>query len=210
MATRREQLAALAESVGPDTGPDTRPEEFPGTQEADSSEGGFPFSVLQGTGVSEPPPVKTRVKTPEESKGKKETPKPRGGTATERTLNEIAESLQEQFDSLSAYTSHITPVTSVYLAENSEKAVKALIGIGKRRPAVLKWISKAADGIDAVELGRFMAGVLTALQVDFGRLKGDELPARATGVTKILEEHFWEEEKPNPNLVFQAPQYVPV
>jgi hypothetical protein len=105
----------------------------------------------------------------------------------------------------------VTPVTSVYLAENSPRAVAALVNIGKRRPGLLKHLAKVADGIDGVEVGKFLLGTLTALQVDFGRLQPDAMPARVFGVTQIIEEHFGNpEERPNPAVMFQAPQYVPV
>lgn len=211
-ASRRDRLAEVIgesseELPGADTGADTGNQVGKG---ADTPETGFPFAVLSGSGVDNPS-FETRVKTPDKAKDpKRELPK-RAGTASERQLQEISEALTEKIDTISAMTAGVVPVTSVYLAEYSPKAIAALVNIGKRRPAMLKVLSKAADGIDALELAKFVVGILTALQVDFGRLTGDEIPARITGVTALLDEHFRDQgEKPNPAVMFQAPAYVPV
>lgn len=213
-ATRRERLAALSGQSGreAESGREADKREAGATE--DNSEGGFPFAVLQGSGHGVDTPVfESRIKTPEEKpkpeKSEKPTPK-RAGTATERQLEEIRESLQDKTDELAIVIAGITPVTSVYLAENGPLALNALLNIAKRRPAMLKVLSKAADGIDAMTVGKFALGFLTALQVDFGRLQPDSMPARVTGVTAVIEEHLSPEDKPNPAVTFQAPQYVPV
>ncbi len=106
----------------------------------------------------------------------------------------------------------LVPVTSVYAAQNSPKAINALVSIAKRRPQVLKLLTKAADGIDVLELAKFLGGIVVCIQVDTQRLQGTELPAQAFGVTAILEEHFWDQEDRivNPAMEFQAPRYAPV
>lgn len=139
----------------------------------------------------------TRVKMPEEkpakeAKAKAET-RPRG-TAQERAINEIGDSLEEKIVVTCGLLAGIAPVTSVYGTENADKAVRALMNIAKRRPQVLVWLQKAADGVDALELAKFVAGMVMALQVDFGRMQGDELPARALGVTAVMEQFFWDED----------------
>lgn len=208
-ATRREQLAAVLEAGGDSpaitqSGDHTRASE-------DNAEGGFPFAVLQGSGVVDPPTFETRVKSDgDKSKKTEKEPPKRAGTASERQLAEIAEGITEKADQVAVIIAGITPVTSVYLAENSPRAITALVAIAKRRPGMLKALSKVADGVDAIEVGKFVLGILTALQVDFGRIPADSLPARVTGVTAVVDEHLSPEGAPNPAVMFQAPQYVPV
>lgn len=94
----------------------------------------------------------------------------------------------------------------MYAVENSDKAISALLQIAKRRPAVLRALTKVADGADALEIAKFVLGLLVCIQVDTGRLQGDELPARAFGVTQIIQANFIDNEgiiptEANPNIV---------
>lgn len=133
------------------------------------------------------------------------------GTASERELAEIGESLEEKMTSIGALLSGIAPVTSVYAVERSPRAIEALLSIAKRRPKVLAVLKKTADGVDALELAQFLGGLIIAMQVDAGRLKGNELPAQAFGVTAILEEYFSgreDEAVPNPAVNMQAPRFA--
>lgn len=188
-----------------------------GTPEAQS---GFPDDgILLGPdgrrGVN-PPEFETRIKKPEDGKSKDAPAKklPRG-SVVEKQAADIADTLEEKFAMLFGLLSGVTPVMSVYGAENSPKAITALLDIGKRRPAVMRALQKIADGADTLELGKFVMGLVIALQVDFGKLQGDELPAKAFGVTAILEKHFKNPEfkEPNPNVTEQATnakRFVPV
>jgi len=58
-----------------------------------------------------------------------------------------------------------------------------------------------AEGFDALAVGKFVLGLGVALQVDSNRLAPDSFPAVATGVTKIIAEHFSEDSGANnPNV----------
>lgn len=211
MATRRDALAAvIGDSLDSVAGGDSG-----GTEAVrPESEAGFPFELLSGSDLAaEPDPVPTRVKSSKDKPAESKTPpKVPRGTASERQLAEIGESLEEKVVQASFLLAGLAPVTSAYAAENSPKAINALLSIAKRRPAVLKYLSKAADGVDALEIAKFIGGLVVAIQVDTQRLRGDELPAQAFGVTAILEEHFWnQDEQPyNPGMEFQVPRYVAV
>lgn len=131
----------------------------------------------------------------EKSKGKSDRAERRtarsiGRTASERELAALGEQLEEKISVVFGLSAGIAPVTSVYAIENQDKAIRALLGIAKRRPAVLKALSKVADGADALEIGRFLLGILVCIQVDTQRLRGDEIQCRAFGVTEVLERHF--------------------
>ena len=197
MVTRREEVARLAEAGG-----DNSP--APGPVRVDSASEGDLFGLLQGSGTEgvkkpsgEPDPIPTRVKAPaeKEPKGKATRPTPR--TASERELAVVGENLEEKIGVIFGLASGIAPVTSVYAIDNSPKAIHALLEIAKRRPAILKALTQVADGANALEIGKFLLGILVCIQVDTGRLEGTELQARAFGVTEILERHF------------QNPDYVP-
>lgn len=144
-------------------------------------------------------------------KAKQEKPArtPRG-TASERQLAEIGEALEEKVAGVGALLSGIAPITSVYAVERSPRAIAALLSIAKRRPKVLAALSKAADGVDIMEIAQFIGGLVVAVQVDAGRLKGNELPAQAFGVTQIIEDYFSErEDDPNPAVMMQqAPRFA--
>jgi hypothetical protein len=146
--------------------------------------------------VKDAPGFETRVKDPTaKPSDKSEKPKttrarmPRG-SQTEKQAADIAETLEEKFSIIFGLVSGVAPVTGVYGTENSGKAVRALLDIGKRRPSVMKAITKIADGADGLELGKFLVGLVVALQVDMGRMDAGTLPARATGVTEIVEKYF--------------------
>lgn len=168
-----------------------------------------------------PPPIETRVKAPgKEEAPKKEAPTkdrarlPRG-TQVEKQAADIAETLEEKFAVIFGLLTGVAPVTGTYGVENSPKAIRALMDIGKRRPAVMKALMTVANGADGMEIGKFVLGIVVALQVDFGKLQGTELPARVFGVTDILEQYFTDEEHPgmNPNVTEQAtnaPRFQPV
>lgn len=135
---------------------------------------------------------------------KKAVGRPRG-SATERSIEEISSALEQKFAEFFGYISLGLPVTGVYGTENSDKAVKALISIGKRRPAVMKVLMKMADGADGMDIGKFAMGLVVAVQVDMQRIQGDVLIARATGVTAVIEKYFIDEEQPvNQNVTGQA------
>lgn len=158
------------------------------------------------------PGFQTRVKPPTGSEAKKPpaktaSPKMPRGSAIEKTAADIADTLEDKFTVVFSMMAGIAPVTSVYGVENSPKAIKALLDIGKRRPRVMKALVKIADGADSMQLGMFAAGIVASLGVDFGRLQGDELFPRSVGVTEILEKHFKNpdyEESANPNVTEQA------
>jgi len=208
-ATRRERLAAV---IGDDEFPGL---DFSGEADNPEAEAGFPFELLSGSrpGLTDnTPPVSSRVKTSEEKKEKESPRKPPRGTATERQLAEIGEALTEKAAQVAMLTSGLLPVTSVYGAENSDKAVNALLAIAKRRPKFLAALTKAADTIDALELAKFFIGLAVAFQVDMGRMTGDEMAARASGVTAIIEEFFQTEPdgKVNPAMEIQVPRFATV
>lgn len=211
--TRRELLSAAIGDSFPDDGGNEG--DGAGAEAFDSGkEEGFPFRLLSGPGVDDkeiPPPVPTRVKANKDD-GKKEVPKkPPRGTAAERQLAEIGENLEEKIAQTAMLLSGVLPVTSVYGAENSPKAVAALLSICKRRPKWLGYLEKAADGIDALELAKFFGGLVVAFQVDMGRMKGDEMPAQAFGVTSILAEFFSDQNSEiNPAMEIQVPRFVAV
>lgn len=156
--------------------------------------------VHQGaSGLNDDPGFTTRVKppksTPKEEKKPEAKSEPRQrkttprATASERQLADVGENLEEKIGVIFGLASGVAPVTSTYAIENSDKAIRALLDIAKRRPAVLRALTKLADGADAMEIGKFVLGLLVAIQVDTGRLNGDELPARAFGVTEVMVRH---------------------
>lgn len=176
---------------------------------------GFPFRELlwqgEDTGGLNDPLDDTPKREPK-AKAEKAPRIPRG-TATERQLAEIGEALEEKVAGVGALLSGIAPVTSVYAVERSPRAIQALLSIAKRRPKVLAALSKAADGVDVLEIAQFIGGLVVAIQVDTGKLKGDELPAQAFGVTAILDEYFSqrEEQHINPAVTLQtAPRFAAV
>lgn len=123
------------------------------------------------------------------------------GTAAEKRILKLQEELQEQADTLSVIMAFKLPVTSVYTAENSPKAIEALLSIAKKRPKMLDAMEKVSEGFDALAVGKFLLGLGVALQVDSGRMAPDSFPAVATGVTAIIAEHFNEDGgTPNPNV----------
>lgn len=148
-------------------------------------------------------PRKSTTSKPSTESTKKPVGRPRG-TATDRSIEEISAAIEEKFAEFFGYVSLGLPVTGTYGAENSEKAVKALISIGKRRPAVMKALMKVADGADGMDIGKFAMGIAVAVQVDMQRIPGDVLIARATGVTAVIEKYFVDDEPaPNPNVMGQ-------
>lgn len=199
MATRRqEQLARLLEEGAEEPTPEGLPR---GTVQSPEVEQDFPFELVEvPSDAASDSPRETRPKdkgTPKKSAGR--------STASERQLQELGETLEEKITVIFALASGLAPVTSVYATENSDKAIRALLAVAKRRPKVLAALTKVADGADAMEIGKFLLGLIICIQVDAGRLKGDELPARAFGVTEIIQEHFMEadpdSQPPNPNVV---------
>jgi len=134
-------------------------------------------------------------------------PKMPRGSAAEKTAADIAVTLEDKFTVILAMVSPVAPVTAVYGTENAPKAIKALLDIGKRRPAVMKALLKIADGADGMELGRFAMGMIVALGVDMGRFTGDEVLPKALGVHEIMEKYFLNpeyEESANPNVTEQT------
>lgn len=211
--TRREQLAALiadADSGKPgDDAGNLRIAEANGPRP--EAEAGFPFELLSGSGVIPEEEIPTRVKKPSKDDKPADKPAARRNTAVEREIAEIEETLNDKIGAAFMLAGGLAPVTSVYGAENSEKAVTALMGIARRRPGILKYIRQGADVIDVLEIAKFFGGLVIAVQVDAQKLRGDELPARAFGVTEILEQHFWNEDTmTNPAVMVQAPRYAPV
>jgi hypothetical protein len=169
------------------------------------------------------PGFETRVKPPrgrprKTADTKPDEPKPRGRpsrTAVERSSQEIADALQQKADEFFAVISIGLPVTGTYGVENSEKSIKALMAIAKRRPGLMKALMRVADGADGLDLGRTVLGLGVALQVDLGRIPADMLIARATGVTAIVEKYFADNDGPqNENVTTQvthaSPRFTPV
>lgn len=191
-----------------------------GTSEAET---GLPDGrIFQGPdGQVKDPGFETRVKAPssKEKPAEKETPKERAklprGTQVEKQAADIGETLEEKLAIIFGLLSGVAPITSTYGVENSPKAIRALLDIGKRRPAVMRALMTVANGADGLEIGKFVLGIVVALQVDFGKLQGNELPARVFGVTEIIEQFFIDENAPvqNPNVTGQAtngPRFQPV
>lgn len=202
MVTRREaraeELARLAAEGG-----DTRTQD---PQPASSAEDGDLVGLLLRTGAEEQAGVAddaipTRVKVPSDKADKPKRGRPAGRTATERELASVGENLEEKIAVIFGLAAGIAPVTSTYAVENSPKAIHALLEIAKRRPAVLRALTQVADGANALEIGKFLLGVLVCIQVDTGRLQGDEIQARAFGVTDILQRHFVDSEGKIPTVV---------
>jgi hypothetical protein len=121
------------------------------------------------------------------------------GNSVEKTAADIAETLEEKFALIFGLLTNALPVTGTYGVENSPKAVRALIDIGKRRPAVMRALMKIADGADGMELGKFAMGLAVAVQVDLQKMQGDELIARTVGVTEIMEKYFLDPDMRGPN-----------
>jgi hypothetical protein len=170
---------------------------------ADRKEEGVPVEPLRRPRSVEPESFVTRVKVPEDKSGRTEPRKSRG-TADERKLDELSGALEEKFAEFFGLLTFALPVTGVYGVENSDKATRALISIAKRRPKVMKALEHVADGVDALELGRFVVGVTLAVQVDFGRIPGDTLACEALGVTdaiRIMEAEDREQSEENPNVM---------
>jgi hypothetical protein len=202
MVTRREELEALARG---EAGGNPRP------SRAEAKRSEAEDGDIVGILLKESPPVTstddipTRVKVPTKEAPKSQSDKTpyRKGTASERDLASVGENLEEKIAVIAGLASGLAPVTSTYAVENSPKALAALLSIAKRRPAVLRAITKVADGADALEIGKFVLGILVCIQVDTGRLEGSELPARAFGVTDIMDRYFLAEgQEPavNPNV----------
>lgn len=211
-AAEEDDLFALAAKGG---GPDS---------ETGLPDGRFLFGADgQEVNGKEDPGFETRVKPPTDKKTtakdapKETTPRklPRG-SVVEKQAADIAETLEEKFAVIFGLLVGVAPVTGTYGVENSPKAIRALLDIGKRRPAVMRALMSVANGADGLEIGKFVLGVVVALQVDFGKLNGDELPARVFGVTDIMEQFFLDpnqEQGPNPNVTEQAtnvPRFQPV
>ena len=188
-------------------------------QEAGTQEG-LPGELFRGTDLTvgfkapdEPELLQTRIKMPKPGEAEKAAaadkpkisrpePERKRGTAGERKLAELAEQLQEQADDLAVLMSFQLPVTSLYTADQSPKAIAGLLKIAERRPKLLAALEKAADGFDAMTVAKFVGGFAVAFQVDIGRIAPDSFPATVTGVTKIWAEHFAEDAgKDNPNVM---------
>lgn len=135
------------------------------------------------------PPTGDERKTDTKPKNDKKPGRPRG-TASDRSAAEIAETLEEKFAMIFAPVAAVMPMTGAYGIENSPKAINALLAIGKRRPAVMRALMKVADGADALEIGRFAAGLALSVQVDMGRIPVDSLPAKVFGITDVYDKYF--------------------
>lgn len=205
-----------------------------GSKEAGTQAGVSHDPIFLGPGAKginqdgDDPGFETRVKAPAStSRGRatkatatdkpveKKTPGRPRGSASERSVEEIADAVGAKFDEFFTYISMGLPVTGTYGVENSDKAVKALISIGKRRPRVMQILAKMADGADGMDVARYVLGVSIAVQVDLGRIPADNIMARASGVTAIVEKYFVQEDDPtNPNVTGQAthatPRFQPV
>lgn len=183
-----------------------RNEDGPGIGSEDQAEEvGLPRGLLltEPVDISPLPEEKVSDRAKESKEAKKENEPKRRGTAQERSLQQLAEEIETQLDTVFGLISTMMPVTGVYAVKNSEKAVKAFIEIAKNRPAVLKALSKVADGANAVTIGQYILGIMVCIQVDSGRIKPDSVPAQVLGVTAVVDE-FFAEEKPsdiNPNVV---------
>lgn len=151
-----------------------------------------------------PPARRGRPRKTDDGEATKKPVRPRS-SASERTAAEISEALQSKFDEFFAVVSIGMPVTGIYGIENSEKAVKALMSIGKRRPKLMQALMRVADGADGIDVGRYVLGLIFAVQVDMQRLPYDSIPAKATGVTAIVEKHFMSdgESAQNPGMTTQ-------
>lgn len=202
MATRRQEQLERLVAEGAEVPAAT--EGLPGESvQSPEVEQDFPFELI------EVPSDEKSEADSDKKRAKRSADKPRSrSTASERQLAEVGEQLEEKITIIFALASGLAPVTSVYATENSDKAIRALLAVAKRRPKVLAALTKVADGADALEIGKFLLGLIIAIQVDNGRLKGDELPARIFGVTEIIQEHFEEADPnaPTPN----NPNVVPV
>lgn len=154
------------------------------------------------------PGFETRVKTPGRRATKsddKPAPKRPRGSAQERTIEEVAEAVENKFNQFGMYLTLGLPVTGTYMVERSPEAVKALISIGKRRPKVMQMLYRFADGADGIDIAQYIAGIAVAVQVDMGRVPADMILARATGVTAVVEKYFMQEEEPQNANVTQQP-----
>jgi len=181
----------------------------------DKPEKGVPVEPLRRSGSVADESFATRVKVPEkESKSASGTSKGRG-TANERRIGELQSTLEEKLTQIFGLVSFGLPVTGVYGVENSDKAAAALCNIAKRRPAVLKALETVADGVDALEIGRFAAGIAIAVQVDMGRIQPDAMVCSVLGVTAIVQamEEAGNNEDVNNNVMVMPSsnvQYNPV
>lgn len=178
-----------------------------GGDEADKEAGFLDGGIFLGPERGQVDPgFETRVKPPADKGTPTKKPADKGeraklprGSQVEKQAADIAETLEEKFAVIFGLLSGVAPVTGVYGVENSPKAIRALLDIGKRRPAVMRALTTVANGADGLEIGKFVLGVVVALQVDFGRLQGDELPAQVFGVTEIINEFMVQTDAPAPN-----------
>lgn len=209
MVTRREERAEELARLAAEGG------EAPPVRVQAEEEGSLLGQLLQGPGPEgvdngEPEPFQTRVKAPGDkpSKAKIGRAKPAARTATERELAAVGDNLEEKIAVIFGLASGVAPVTSVYAVENSPKAIHALLEIAKRRPAVLRALTQVADGANALEIGKFVLGILVCIQVDTGRLQGDEIQARAFGVTDVIARNFVDNEGKIPTQYDENPSVM--
>lgn len=163
------------------------------------------------SGKKEPEPVPTRIKMPKPGEAEKASkddklvperePVKLTGSAAEKRIQKLTAELQDQTDMLAGIMSLRLPVTAVYTAENSPKAIEALMNIARKRPKMLDALEKASDSFDAISIGKFAIGMGVAFQIDTGRLAPDSFPAVATGVTKTFMENFTDEGDTNQNVM---------
>lgn len=116
---------------------------------------------------------------------------PRTKKASKTTLNARLAELSKDVGSLLGFVgimvSKPAPVTGVYIAEGAEEAGQEIVRLAKNSPVLLAALERASQVGPTVKLGKYAAGIVTALQVDTGRMAPDTMMARFTGVTDVAE-----------------------
>lgn len=84
------------------------------------------------------------------------------------------------------------PTTGYVLVEDSDVFAQAIVRLCANNPRAMKALSKAAQASPAFQVGKSLARIGTAVNVDTGRMQPDTALVRGLGVFKA-----WQETHPN-------------
>ncbi len=103
-------------------------------------------------------------------------------------VTRVTDSLHQGLGEMTGILVPFAPVTAVTIGLRSEKAVHALVEIGKQHPRFMAGLEAAAMAMPYIELGSFLGSVVYAMGVDAGRLNPDSIIGEKLGVAEAARQ----------------------
>lgn len=110
--------------------------------------------------------------------------RPKGSTAEERALrDELLDGLRKA----GLVVVPLSPTAGEFWQANVEGLGEHVLALARRHPGLMETLSKSGEAFAYIGIGTFVAGVIYAIAVDFGRASPDGVVPNVLGVTDAYD-----------------------